>query len=194
MEQGDQNQDEQLENYRSSLKELQSCLDNLMLKFSKEEDFKSGLNSLSANYEIMSSTLSTLLNWIRLHQSVLAAFGSIYDLARLLSSEKEDTDVSIIRYQLRVMISNQVETLTQNLLSSERSAKNVLQFATGQLDNIPRIISETADFDQGFLSSLQYNAIYDSTLLSEAINSLYRGEFNKFKEIIDKINSNLEQD
>ncbi|MHA1168757.1 MAG: hypothetical protein ACTSRU_13095, partial [Candidatus Hodarchaeales archaeon] len=91
MEQGDQNQDEQLENYRSSLKELQSCLDNLMLKFSKEEDFKSGLNSLSANYEIMSSTLSTLLNWIRLHQSVLAAFGSIYDLARLLSSEKEDT-------------------------------------------------------------------------------------------------------
>lgn len=188
-----QEQDEQLESYRSSLKELQLCFDNLMLKFSKEEDFKSGLNSLSANYEIMSSTLSTLMNWIRLHQSVLAAFGSIYDLARLLSSESEETDVSVIRYQLRVMISNQIETLTQNLLSSERSAKNVLQFATGQLDNIPRIISETADFDQGFLSSLQYNAIYDTTLLSEAVNSLYRGEFDKFKEVIDKININLEK-
>ncbi|MFW9994603.1 MAG: hypothetical protein ACFFD4_21340 [Candidatus Odinarchaeota archaeon] len=183
-------QDEQLESYRSALIEMQASLRNIVVHFSREEDYRSGITSLSANYEILANTLSTLLNWIRLQQEGLAALSSIHDWSQILLEEE---DVSTIRYQLRTMIIGQIETMTQNFVSSDRSSKNILQFVVGQLDNIPRLINQTKSVNEAFLSILQYNAIYDTSLLLDAVNSLYQGNYKKFQEAIAAINKNVEQ-
>jgi len=181
---------EQLENYKKSLEDLQSCLKNIVTNFSDEADFRSGIASLSANYDLMANTLSTLLNWIKLQQEGLAAFGSIHDWSRALS---EEDDISTIRYQLRTMINGQTETMTQNFVASERSSSNILQFVTGQLDTLPRLISRTVEFNEKFLSVLQYNAIYGTSLLSDAINNLYQGKFTNFQESLSEMNKNLDE-
>lgn len=190
MTEKDEQAEEQLDSYKAALVEIQGSLKNIVLRFSKEDDYRSGIASLSANYDLLANTLSTLLNWIRLQQEGLAAFSSIHDWSQAL---QEEDDVSVIRYQLRTMITGQIETMTQNFVSSDRSSKNILQFVVGQLDNIPRLINESVSVNEAFLSVLQYNAIYDTSLLLDAVNSLYQGKITKFHEIIELINNNVEQ-
>ncbi|MHA2297899.1 MAG: hypothetical protein ACXAEU_06515 [Candidatus Hodarchaeales archaeon] len=190
MEKQESQQDEQLESYKKALEKLQDSMKSIVSIFSNETDFKRGMTTLSANYDLIANTLSTLLNWIRLQQEGLAAFGSVHDWSQALS---EEDDISVIRYQLRTMINSQVETMTQNFVTSDRNSNNMLQFVTGQLDNIPRMINQTVKFNEKFLSVLQYNAIYETSLLSNAVNYLYQGKFKKFQETLADLNKNLEK-
>ncbi|MHA2271448.1 MAG: hypothetical protein ACXACI_06270 [Candidatus Hodarchaeales archaeon] len=142
---------------------------------------------LKAELDLISNTLGTIMNWIRLQETALAALDSLQEWSSVAATE---SDVDAIRHRVRVMIQPQIASFVQSISSADKASRIALPFMSEDLTKIPSLIKKISDINLHLLELIEYEPSTKTSLLDSGINALYRGAIKDFQTKIERLEKN----
>ncbi|MFW9915032.1 MAG: hypothetical protein ACFFGZ_05415 [Candidatus Thorarchaeota archaeon] len=142
---------------------------------------------LKAELDLISNTLGTIMNWIRLQETALAALASLQEWASVAATE---SDLDAIRHRMRIMIQPQIESFVQSISSADKASRVALPFMSEDLTKIPSLIKKISDINLHMLELIEYEPSTKTSLLDSGINALYRGAIQDFQTKLERLEKN----
>ncbi|MFQ5980502.1 MAG: hypothetical protein ACE5OZ_20380 [Candidatus Heimdallarchaeota archaeon] len=155
--------------------------------YSPVTEMQDAITQIIAELDLVSNTLGTILNWIRLQETAMAALGSLEEWASVAASEN---DVDAIRHRMRLAIQPQVESFVQSISSADKASRIALPFMSEDLTKIPALIKKLSDVNVHLLELIEYEPSTKTSLLDSGVNALYRGAVDDFQTRIDRLDKN----
>ena len=166
---------------------------SVALKASRGIEGITGLQDAAARVrselDLISNTLGTIQNWIRLQETALASLGSIEKWASIVA---EENDIDAIRHRLRIMLLPQVETFVQSISSADKASRVALPIMSADLSKIPALIEKLSSINVHLLELIDYEPSTKSSLLDSGVNALYLGAMDDFQDRIDRLEKNMQ--
>ena len=182
--------------YQKSLTTLSEIVGKTLsvaLKASRGIEGITGLQDAAARVrselDLISNTLGTIQNWIRLQETALAALGSLEEWASIVA---EENDIDAIRHRLRIMLLPQVETFVQSISSADKASRVALPIMSDDLSKIPALIEKLSSINVHLLELIDYEPSTKSSLLDSGVNALYLGAMDDFQDRIDRLEKNIQ--
>lgn len=150
-------------------------------------EMQDAISQIIAELDLVSNTLGTILNWIRLQETAMAALGSLEEWASVAATEN---DVDAIRHRMRIMLLPQVESFVQCISSADKGSRIALPFMSEDLTKIPGLIKKLSDVNVNLLELIEYEPSTKTDLLSSCLNALYRGAVSDFGTRIERLEKN----
>ena len=147
-------------------------------------DFQEASAKISAQYDLVSNTLGSIINWIRQAQNSMMSLSSLYEWASLFS--EEETEIDELRRRIRMVMLPQAESFLQTLASAERS-RSVMQVIQKDFENVPILVDSASGKNKKFLEIFIWDPNLESSALSASLTALYEGDFDNFWEQLRKI-------
>ena len=142
---------------------------------------------LKAELDLISNTLGTIMNWIRLQETALAALASLQEWSSVAATE---SDLDAIRHRMRIMIQPQIESFVQSISSADKASRVALPFMSEDLTKIPSLIKRISDINLHMLELIEYEPSTKTSLLDSGINALYRGAIQDFQTKLERLEKN----
>lgn len=142
---------------------------------------------LKAELDLISNTLGTIMNWIRLQETALAALDSLQEWSSVAATE---SDVDAIRHRVRIMIQPQIASFVQSISSADKASRIALPFMSEDLTKIPSLIKKISDINLHLLELIEYEPSTKTSLLDSGINALYRGAIEDFQTKVERLQKN----
>ncbi len=142
---------------------------------------------LKAELDLISNTLGTIMNWIRLQETALAALSSLQEWSAVAATE---SDLDAIRHRMRIMIQPQIESFVQSISSADKASRIALPFMSEDLTKIPSLIKRISDINLHMLELIEYEPSTKTSLLDSGINALYRGAIEDFQTKLERLEKN----
>ncbi len=182
-------------NYQQSLKGLSAAVGKTLIAAlrvddeSAVDDSHEAAAKIKGRLDLISNTLGTIQNWIRLQEIALAALASLEEWSSVTAQEQ---DIDSIRHRLRIMLLPQVESFVQSISSADKAARIALPFMSEDLTTIPSLIKNLSAINIHLLELIEYEPSTKTSLLDSGVNALYRGAIPDFQTRLDRLIKNIE--
>ncbi|MFX0117703.1 MAG: hypothetical protein ACFFB3_24370 [Candidatus Hodarchaeota archaeon] len=150
-------------------------------------ELQDAITRIKSELDLVSNTLGTILNWIRLQETALAALSSLQEYSGMFSLE---SDLDTIRHRLRIMLLPQVESFVQSISSADKASRIALPFMSEDLTKIPSLIKKLSDVNMHLLELIEYEPSTKTSLLDSGVSALYRGAIQDFQNRIERLEKN----
>ncbi|MFX0181564.1 MAG: hypothetical protein ACFE95_00680 [Candidatus Hodarchaeota archaeon] len=179
--------EEEERSYQDCLEELFDSLTLLkgLLNTSVHE-----VDELYKQLGTIEDSLETVLNWIKLEKNALRNFETILEWSKKLALDstlsKDD-----IRSRLRIMVLPQIESFTQNLATGEKSALQIVDVVTKNLEELPQFLKDIQQQNFKLLTTIGYEPDGGTSYLDLALFNLYQGRFKDFEKELSSLRNNV---
>jgi hypothetical protein len=186
--------DNELETNKATLPQqlelLRQALEGFFRNFSKEATLSDMVYDLNNQYDVLTETLATVVNWLSLHKSIIRAMGMMEKLTEpdiLLQSEDE------VKKTIRTGLLPQSGSMVRDVVAGLRGSTKIMELIEKDLGDLNNKIKILKNLDEKFLKIIEYESAISDGLLSEILNNIYSGFYDSSADKLFKLLNNVKE-